>query len=72
MTPEAAFEKAIQIVGSRTALAKRLKITRQAVCKWAKVPLAQAYEVEQATGGVVRCHELRPDAFPEPRRKARA
>ena len=72
MTPEAAFQKAIAITGSIAALARKIGIARQAVSQWNRVPAERAYAVEQATEGVVRCHELRPDVFPAPRKKVRS
>jgi DNA-binding transcriptional regulator YdaS (Cro superfamily) len=64
MNEQAAFAKAIEYVGGKSALARLLGIKRQAIQQWARVPATHAYAIERATKGRVKCHELRPDLFP--------
>ena len=65
MTESTAIEKAIQIVGSQQKLADELGVRKQAVTKWRKrVPAERVLGIEDATGGEVTRHELRPDLYP--------
>ena len=63
------LKRAIDIVGSQSALARAIGITPQAVQYWAKkgvrVPAEYCAGVETATGGQVTRAELRPDLFDE-------
>lgn len=56
-------ETAISEAGGGAALAAQLKITRQAVYQWDRVPPQHVLEVERITG--VSRHRLRPDLFGE-------
>jgi DNA-binding transcriptional regulator YdaS (Cro superfamily) len=58
-----AIEKAAKVLGSQAALGRVLNISRAAVCRWKKeaIPAEHCPAIEQATGGQVRCEELRPD-----------
>lgn len=56
-----ALDRAIKEAGSAAALARKLKISRWAVCKWEEVPPRRVLAVEAATG--ISRHELRPDVF---------
>jgi DNA-binding transcriptional regulator YdaS (Cro superfamily) len=63
-----AIKKAIEIIGSQTALAEKLGCTPQAVQQWeasGTVPVKRVIGIEQATGGVITRHELRPDIYPD-------
>jgi DNA-binding transcriptional regulator YdaS (Cro superfamily) len=51
-------------------IAEQLKIARQAPYAWKKVPSLRVLDVEKITG--IPRHELRPDLYPPPRRRARA
>lgn len=57
--------KAIQLLGSATALAKALDVTTQAVCFWRdgkrKIPAEQCAAIERVTNGAVSRREMRPD-----------
>jgi DNA-binding transcriptional regulator YdaS (Cro superfamily) len=57
--------RAIKHMGSQVALASRLGITQPTVSEWLncqkRVPAERCPEIERATGGAVRCEELRPD-----------
>ena len=71
MSTKTAFERACICMGSQKALAKAIGVTDQAVSKWKiKVPAERCLDIEKATGGEVKCHELRPDAFPAPEKAA--
>mgnify|MGYP001214907597 CR=1 FL=1 len=65
MTP---VEKAIEIIGSQTALARLLEIKPQSVQQWvksSKVPAERVLDIEKATNGKVTRHQLRPDIYPD-------
>jgi DNA-binding transcriptional regulator YdaS (Cro superfamily) len=65
--PEAAAQRAIEIAGGASALARLLDITPQAVGQWRVVPPERVLQVERITK--VSRHDLRPDVFgdaPEP------
>lgn len=60
-----ALEKAAEIIGSQTALAYLLGVSKAAVGQWKepgrRVPAEHCPLIERATDGAVRCEELRPD-----------
>ena len=60
-----ALQKAISIVGSATALAHHLNITKGAVSQWKdegrKVPAEYCPAIDRLTNGAVTCEDLRPD-----------
>lgn len=49
-------------VGGFAALARHLKIKRQAVCQWERIPADRVIEIEKLTK--VSRHDLRPDLHP--------
>ena len=59
------IEKAAGIVGSQSALAAALGVTKAAVWQWKdparQVPAEHCPVIERITHGEVRCEELRPD-----------
>ena len=59
------IDKVADIVGSQRALADLLGVSRGAVNQWKdegrKVPAEHCPLIERATGGQVRCEDLRPD-----------
>jgi pyruvate,orthophosphate dikinase len=59
-----ALEKAITEAGGTAALARAINVTPQAISQWDRVPAERALAVEQATGGKVTRHQLRPDLYP--------
>jgi DNA-binding transcriptional regulator YdaS (Cro superfamily) len=59
---EAALSMAAARAGGRSALARLLGISRQAVEQWREVPALRVLQVERCTG-VPRTH-LRPDLYP--------
>lgn len=61
-----ALSRAIEAVGSQQALADALKIKSPSISGWrqaGRVPVERCAAVEEATGGRVTRHELRPDVF---------
>jgi DNA-binding transcriptional regulator YdaS (Cro superfamily) len=55
---------AAQIIGSRSALAKIVGVSKGAVWQWEherRVPAEHCPVIERATSGAVRCEDLRPD-----------
>jgi DNA-binding transcriptional regulator YdaS (Cro superfamily) len=54
--PDEGLRLAIAIAGNRTALAKLLGISHQAVSQWQRVPVHRILQVEQVTG--VQCEQL--------------
>jgi DNA-binding transcriptional regulator YdaS (Cro superfamily) len=59
------IDRAADIVGSQVALASLLGVSKAAVNQWKdpgrKVPAEKCPAIEKATGGAVRCEDLRPD-----------
>ncbi len=57
------IERAAEVVGGATKLAAALGVTVQVVTNWRTrgVPAERCPAIERATGGAVRCEELRPD-----------
>lgn len=67
MSDEDALRHAIEAAGGKTALARALGITYQAIDQWRRVPALRVLDVEAATGGRVTRHALRPEIYgPEP------
>lgn len=60
-----AIERAIKHFGSQAALASALGVKQPTVSEWLRgerpVPAERCPEIERATGGAVRCEDLRPD-----------
>jgi len=69
-----ALEKAIQVVGGQTKLARALGKSQGHVWAWLRrdhrVPAEYCIRIEQAIGGQVIRYELRPDVFGEDTRAA--
>ena len=62
---ESAIEKAVRLAGNQSALARKVKVTPQAVQQWVdngRVSHKKVIAVELATG--VPRHELRPELYP--------
>jgi DNA-binding transcriptional regulator YdaS (Cro superfamily) len=66
------IEAAVQHEGSRTAVAKKLGLTRQALDQWGgKVPAKHVLAMEKMSG--IERYEIRPDIYgPKPRPLERA
>lgn len=65
-----ALKQAIAEAGGQTALARLLNVDQAHVWYWLhkakRIPVERAIQIEQATGGKVTRHDLRPDIFPPP------
>jgi len=61
------IDKAADIIGSQTALAAVLGVSKGAVSQWKdenrRVPAAHCLAIERATNGAVTRRDLRPDDF---------
>lgn len=64
-----ALSRAIEILGSQTAVAKAVQRTPQAVSEISRrgerVPPEWCLPIERATDGKVSRHDLRPDLYPK-------
>lgn len=62
------LQRAIEILGGQSALARACGKKQAHVWYWlnrsGRVPAEQAITIEQATGGEVSRHDLRPDIYP--------
>lgn len=62
------LQKAIEILGSQTALAKQCGVKQQHIHYWLHhlgyVPAEHVIRIEKATNGKVTRYELRPDIYP--------
>ena len=63
-----ALDKAIEAVGGVTKLAQAVGVAQSAVSNWKVrgIPAEKCKAIEEATGGVVKRHQLRPDIFDAP------
>lgn len=52
---------AVEAAGGKSALAKKLKTTRQNISAWRQVPIGRALEIERLLG--VSRHAMRPDVY---------
>src|SRR5271170_1470152 len=62
MKKNPAIKLMIERVGSASELARRLRISKQAISKWREIPLNRVYHIEQVTG--IKREVLRPDIWP--------
>lgn len=76
---QSALEKAIEVVGSQAELARRIGKKQAHIWNWLNrdkdVPAEVVASIEDATGGAVTRHDLRPDIFgpaPKARKVANA
>lgn len=58
-----ALERAVEAIGSYSAVARLLNLTRQGVQSWDICPPNRVVAISKASG--VPRHELRPDLYPE-------
>jgi DNA-binding transcriptional regulator YdaS (Cro superfamily) len=61
-------EKACKEAGGQSTVARKFGVTVQAISQWVssqRVPANRVLELEQACGGKVTRHQLRPDIFGE-------
>lgn len=61
-----AVQRAISALGGVPQLAKACGVSLQAVYKWRSIGVTaeRAIQIETATAGAVKRHELRPDLYP--------
>lgn len=63
--PMNSVQRAIDHLGSQSALAEKLGVTQPTVSEWRRgerpVPVDRAPEIERGTDGTVPCEETRPD-----------
>lgn len=70
------IQRALSIVGSQKKLAEACDVSQPAVHKWlngGKVSPEKVQAIVNATDGIVKAHEIRPDLpgiFPHPNRAA--
>mgnify|MGYP001578084235 CR=1 FL=1 len=62
MNKSKALIRAIKAAGGAMVLARKIKVSHQAVFKWPRVPAERVMQVERHSG-VPRCL-LRPDLYP--------
>ena len=59
------IDRAAALLGSQSALAAALGVSKTAVSQWKeagrRVPAEHCPKIERLTGGAMRCEELRPD-----------
>lgn len=69
---DSALERAIEAVGSAAELARKVGVTAMAVSNWKVrgIPAERVLMIEKASG--VKRYELRPDIYPEPRKRKAA
>lgn len=71
MTPRQALQKAVDLAGGQSELARRIggKVKQQHVHYWLtrmeQISHEHVLACERAVGGQVTRHQLRPDIFPE-------
>ncbi|MGI9573883.1 transcriptional regulator [Alloalcanivorax xenomutans] len=69
------IKRAAEIAGgTQKSLAERLGVDPSFVSQWIsgirKVPASMCQDIEDLTNGAVRCDELRPDVFRQPKDSA--
>lgn len=72
---QTALERAIAILGDQSKLAAAIGLKQGHVWHWLRkankrVPAEHVIKIEEATGGQVTRHELRPDIYPDESRAA--
>lgn len=66
MNSQQALEKACEVMGGQSSLARACGVSPQAVQQWVATgvcPAKRAAQIERATWGKVRCEQLRPDLY---------
>ena len=62
-----ALRRAVDHLGGQSALARAMGRRQSVISYWLyharEIPAVAAIDIERATGGVVRRHEIRPDLF---------
>lgn len=63
------IEKAVEVSGGQSALARKLGVAPQSVQRWVaknQVPVKRVVQIEAAVEGLITRYELRPDIFAAP------
>ena len=68
MAQRKALKEAVELAGSKSKLARMLKITPQAVDQWNEIPVAHVLKIERALG--IPRERQRPDFYPPAREAA--
>lgn len=63
-------ETAIKTAGGTAVLAKKLRISSQAISQWRRIPVTRVLEIERITG--ISRLKLRPDIYGKPTNRAAA
>lgn len=66
MSDKTPIEMACELVGSQSALARKIGVKPQAVQKWVAkkyTPIRRALAVEKATDGKIKASQLCPDFY---------
>tara|TARA_R110000824_G_scaffold323403_2_gene510318 strand:+ start:149 stop:376 length:228 start_codon:yes stop_codon:yes gene_type:complete len=61
-----ALDKVIEIIGSQSALARKLKLQQPSINSWklrGKIPAEKCLMIERIVKGAVTRYEMRPDVF---------
>ena len=56
--------RSISSLGGAANVARLLGISTQAISQWREIPIDRAIQIEEKSGGVIHCFEMRPDIFP--------
>lgn len=70
MSEQEALKRALELAGGAKRVAASFGITHQAIYQWPKCPPCRVIGLESLTGGKVKRSELRPDLYPDERRRA--
>jgi DNA-binding transcriptional regulator YdaS (Cro superfamily) len=63
-TVPALIQRAAELSGGMSALARKLGIARSAPYSWVQIPANRVLQIEVATGGRLSRHTMRPDIYP--------
>lgn len=61
--------RAANAVGSVRRLAKKIDVYRGALYQWERVPAEHVLSIEEATAGAIDRHQMRPDLYPQKKRR---
>lgn len=64
VTVPALIQRAAELSGGMSALARHLGVSRSAPYSWTRIPAGRVLQIEAATGGRLSRHALRPDLYP--------
>lgn len=64
LTVPALIQRAADLSGGMSSLARKLGIARSAPYSWTQIPAGRVLQIEAATGGRLSRHTMRPDIYP--------